>query len=107
MTNRTARSKTRRSSTARRLRFFFDRNGYVRWQNPHRLADEKQKRTYKKGDEVRLVARSIDELETIIRLLERADFKPGRPFEKANQWALPIYGRHEVARFLKLIGVSG
>ncbi|HWP40670.1 MAG TPA: hypothetical protein VNL70_07065 [Tepidisphaeraceae bacterium] len=106
MKNRSTHAKTRRSSTARRLRFLFDRNGYVRWQNPQRLAAEKQRRTYKKGDEVRLVARSIPELQTIIRLLEREGFRPGRPFEKARQWALPIYGRQEVARFLKLIGVS-
>ena len=84
------------------LAFFFHRNGYVRRQNAKRL--KKEKRQYKKGDEVRLVADSRAELRTIRRLLRRAGFKAGRPFTKGNQWRQPIYGRLAVARFLTLVG---
>ena len=59
---------------------------------------------YKKGDEVRLVATSEAELACIRAELERAGFKPGRPFRKAGQYRQPIYGREEVARFLSLVG---
>ena len=84
------------------LRELFERNGYVRRLNPKRR--EKEPRIYKKGDEVRLVARSSAELREIRRLLRTAGFVPGRPFQKAEQWAQPIYGRRVVARFLALIG---
>ena len=84
------------------LAALFRRNGYVRRLNPDRRAAEP--RTYKKGDEVRLVAHSEAELRTIRRLLRAAGFKPGRPFRKAKQWRQPVYGRAAVARFLELIG---
>jgi len=59
---------------------------------------------YKKGDEIRLTAKSQEELATIRRLLVQAGFQPGWPFVKGRQFRQPVYGRHEVARFLKLIG---
>jgi hypothetical protein len=89
-------------SSGKSLSFFFHRNGYVRRQNAKRL--KKEGRKYKKGDEIRLVAESYAELRTIRRLLREADFKPGRPFRKDNQYRQPVYGRREVARFLALVG---
>ncbi len=83
------------------LSVLFRRNGYVRRLNPKRRAAEPG--TYKKGDEVRLVAASAAELRAIRRLLRAAGFRPGRAFRKANQWRQPVYGREEVARFLALI----
>ncbi len=80
----------------------FRRNGYVRRQNPKRLG--RDGRRYKKGDEVRLVANSADELRRIRRLLREAGFEPGRAFAKGRQWRQPLYGREAVARFLDLIG---
>ena len=62
------------------------------------------KSKYKKGDEVRLIASSEIELTDIQRLLQAAGFKLAKPFRKATQLCQPIYGRHEVARFLELIG---
>ena len=53
----------------------FRRSGYVRCQNLHRVAQEGWE-TYKKGDEVRLVAGSLEELALIRRLLLEAGFKP-------------------------------
>lgn len=89
-------------AVVQQLRAFFRRNGYIRRQNPQRLATAEY-RTYKKGDEVRLVAESYAELRTIRRLLKLAGFKPGRPFRKGNQWRQPVYGRQAVAEFLALI----
>ncbi len=83
----------------------FHRNGYVRWQNPDRLAADGYTR-YKKGDEVRLVARSKAELQMIRRWLRAAGFAPSRPFAKSKQWRQPIYGRAAVARFLDLVGAA-
>ncbi|MGL4421927.1 MAG: hypothetical protein ACRCZF_14770, partial [Gemmataceae bacterium] len=85
------------------LAALFRRNGYVRRQKTDRLVDDGY-RKYKKGDEVRLTAVSVEELELIRQLLSAAGFDPGRAFAKAQQWNLPIYGRSEVARFLTLIG---
>lgn len=86
----------------RHLREIFRRNGYVRRQNPVRVADEGWQR-YRKGDEVRLTASSAEELRLVRRLLRQAGFTPGRPFVKGRQYRQPLYGRQEVARFLDLI----
>ncbi len=88
---------------ARALAWYFRRNGYVRQQNAKRVAKEGWQQ-YKKGDEVRLVADSTDELLFIRRLIVQVGLKPGRAFRKALQYRQPIYGREAVARFLKLIG---
>ena len=86
----------------KKLAAIFHRNGYIRRFNPKRRAKEKRK--YKKGDEVRLVADTYDELRAIRRLLREAGFAPGRPFRKGKQWRQPVYGRETVARFLELVG---
>lgn len=84
-----------------RLRELFKRNGYVRLQDPDRVASEG--RAYKKGDEVRMVADNRTELMEIRRLLKAGGFKMGRPFAKSKQFRQPIYGREQVARFLSLM----
>jgi hypothetical protein len=91
-----------RQTTVQRLASFFHRNGYVRRQNPKRVKKDGWGR-YKKGDEVRLVAETGQELTLIRNLLEKAGFKPGSPFEKGRQYRQPIYGRKAVARFLELV----
>ncbi len=107
---RSASVKSRRASRRRppgvvlvELARFFRRNGYVRWQDEERLAEEGCQ-VYKKGHEVRLVAESEEELATIRRLLEQAGFHPGQPFVKGCQFRQPLYGKRAVARFLELIG---
>lgn len=91
------------AEAASQLTKFFRRNGYVRRQNPDRIAAEGWGK-YKKGDEVRLAAGSTQELAQIRRLLKIAGFKPGRPFAKSSQqYRQPIYGRDAVARFLEMI----
>jgi hypothetical protein len=92
--------------TSRELARYFRRNGYVRWQNPKRLAREGYM-GYKKGDEVRLTAQDEQELQYIHELLVQAGFRPGHPFVKGQQYRLPIYGREEVGRFLRLVAARG
>ena len=89
-------------AAVKHLREFFRRNGYVRRQNPIRVAEEGSQR-YRKGEEVRLTASSSEELRLIRRLLRQAGFTPGRPFVKGRQYRQPVYGRQEVARFLELV----
>jgi hypothetical protein len=89
--------------TITRLANFFHRNGYVRWQNPERLRDEGYM-AYKKGDEIRIVCNSLREIAEVRSLLVAAGFAFGRHFRRARQYRLPIYGREQVARFLKLVG---
>jgi hypothetical protein len=85
-----------------RLSAYYLRNGYVRRQNEKRKTREGHKR-YKKGGEVRLLAKSIDELRCMRLFLKMADFKPGLPFSKGRQYCQPIYGKQEVERFLQMV----
>jgi len=91
-----------RRTAASRLAAFYRRNGYCRLQNRRRLAEEGPQ-SYKKGDEVRLVANSVEELAQMRRLLNQEGFRPGQPFVKGQQFRLPIYGRRQVARFLDMV----
>lgn len=95
---------TSKPRTKSELRKLFRRNGYVRWQNSSRLRNDKNK--YKKGDEVRLIVRTQQELARVRRLLKSSGFECGKPFSKARQMAIPIYGRDQVAQFLEFIGVK-
>ncbi len=70
------------------------RNAYVRQPNAERRKLEKTH--YKKGWEVRLVLKSEAEVAVARRLLEKSGLKAGRPFAKARQWVLPLYGRKMV-----------
>jgi hypothetical protein len=98
------RSKNSRArSPKRELTALFWRNGYVRWQDPARAVDSN---VYKKGDEVRLVADTKQELAHIRKLLKDAGFEPGRPFAKGNQYRQPIYKKDAVARFLDMVGAE-
>ncbi len=85
---------------------YFKRNGYVRRQNPKRLARDGSM-GYKKGDEVRLTAQDEQELLRLEALLRRAGFRPGRPFAKGRQYRLPVYGGEAVRRFLRLVERAG
>jgi hypothetical protein len=76
---------------------FFRRNGYMRV--PNQALREDAPREYKKGYEIRLVARSQRELSTMRRLLRQVDLRPGKPFPKHNQWVQPVYGRDSMDRF--------
>ena len=85
------------------LAALFHRNGYVRPPAEKRLLGLGYGR-FRRGFEFRLTASSRTELRLIRDLLHAADFKPGRPFIKGRQYRQPVYGRHELERFLALIG---
>jgi hypothetical protein len=89
-------------SIAARLAWYFQRNGYVRKRDAERRSRQ-ETRSDKKGYEVRLVAGSQEELAVLRDLLARAGFTPGRPFRKGRQYRLPVYGRDQVARFLRMV----
>jgi hypothetical protein len=76
---------------------FYQRNGYMRVPNLALRTDAP--RDYKKGYEVRLVAKSQRELSTIRRLLKLVELRPGKPFPKHNQWVQPVYGRDALDLF--------
>jgi len=107
MSSNRIRGTEKNSKTAiRALAAHFHRRGYIRRQNRRRLSREGYL-GYKKGDEVRLIASSTEELEQIRRLLKSTGFKPGRPFRKAAGFCQPVYGREAVARFQQLVGTGG
>ncbi len=81
----------------------FRQHGYVRFQNPERLENEGSQ-VYKKGNEVRLTARSQAELEYIQKLLRILGYTVARPFQKGAQFRQPIYGRAQIEAFLALVG---
>ncbi|MDP2182894.1 MAG: hypothetical protein Q8K99_10060 [Actinomycetota bacterium] len=80
----------------------FQRNGYVRRQNPGRVAGEGWTR-YKKGDEVRLVVGSEVDLQRLRGLLSQAGFRPGKAYVQGSGWRQPLYGRKQVAAFLQMV----
>ena len=83
------------------LRRLFLRNGYVRYQSAERIAEDGPRR-YKKGDEIRFVVSSKKELAAAERWLRQIAVRPGKPFSKGLQFALPVYGRDEVKQLLEL-----
>ena len=85
-----------------RLKFFFDRNGYLHFPDPVRQEQEGHTK-YKKGHEVRLVAHDEVELEEIRGLLEQADFSVSKSYIKGHRFIQPIYGRQAVEHFRELI----
>lgn len=90
---------------AAELAELFRRNGYLRRQSSARVRRDGWDR-YKKGDEIRFVANSREELRRIEALLRKVGFRPGRPFAKGRQFRLPVYGRNAVAALVELFGLG-
>ncbi len=80
------------------LKEIFMHNAYIRVPNKERQKELGQK--YKKGYEVRFAVKTEDEVEALSRLLREAGFSPARPFRKAKQIILPVYGEKAVACIL-------
>jgi hypothetical protein len=85
-------------SARHRLLDYFNRNGYVR------SPDLKIRKTigtdkYKKGWEIRLVAKTKDELYLIGELLDEVGLKKGEPFKKGKLTVQPVYGKQAVEWF--------
>ncbi len=69
----------------------------VRERGYFRTADldqrKRKKQNYKKGWETRFVADSKAEIRSIERIIRAAGFEPGGPFQKHNQFIVPLYGK--------------
>lgn len=70
---------------------------------PKRTLTDEEKQTYKKGYEIRFVARSETELKEIRQALRKTGFKPGKSFQKARQIVQPIYGKQQFEHFNLLL----
>lgn len=79
------------------LKQFFQQHGYVR--GPNETRKKQLGQTYKKGYEVRLVAKTQSELAHIRHLLGQIGFKAGKPFRKHGRIVQPIYGKSAVEWF--------
>lgn len=93
--------KKAKKSTVKKLADFFLRNGYLRV--PSEKKSKKSKYADKKGYEIRFVARNKKELSEMKSLLKDAGFKAGKPFDKFNQYVLPVYGKEQFFRFKNLL----
>ncbi|MBE7531805.1 MAG: hypothetical protein HND44_19515 [Chloroflexi bacterium] len=78
---------------------FFRRNGCVQLVDEERRKKLGQK--YRKRYEVRLIANSEEELETIRYLLKQSGFKPGKPYQKRRQFVQAVYGKSAVDWFTR------
>jgi hypothetical protein len=88
----------------RKLKKAFGDGGYARVPNADRRRAEKTR--YKKGWEVRIVT-SQEKIAALEALIQEAGFRPGRPFAKARQWVLPVYGRDAVRRIAGIGEANG
>lgn len=87
------------------LRVYVHQNAYARMANLDRRF-ELTSAKYKKGWEVRVVVTEAEIAEEVRELARQAGFRPGRPFAKGRQWAVPIYGREAVEAFADELGVT-
>ncbi len=94
---RKRRSATSKKASPKLLKEIFTRNAYIRV--PNTLLRKELGQKYKKGYEVRFAVKTEDELESLRRLLQQAGFSPAKPFQKAKQIILPVYGKKAVACF--------
>lgn len=79
------------------LRWFFERNGYIREANQQRRELERTK--YKKGWEVRLVAYDQLELDLMRGALAIVGFTVSNSFQKHSRFVQPVYGKAAVEWF--------
>ena len=96
-TIRRAKERYRKIKIRSSLVNYFLRNGYFRF--PDESLREIKGDDYKKGYEVRFVARDENELQKINSLLNKAGFKIGKAFQKNNKFVQPIYGKDSVEKF--------
>lgn len=85
-------------SARRRLLAYFKRNGYVRSPN-FKLKKYVSADKYKKGWEIRLVAKTKSELFLLGELLDEVGLKKGKPFKKGGLTVQPVYGKQAVEWF--------
>lgn len=86
------------SSARKQLLEYFDKNGCVRCPDSN-LRKKAGCMNYKKGWEVRLTAKTDEELNLIGKLLNEVGLKKGKPFKKGKTSIQPIYGKQAVGWF--------
>lgn len=63
-------------------------------------------RSYKKGWEARIPVDDPEQLANLLARLAKHDVAAGMPYNKARQIIVPIYGKAQVAKLLRLLGVD-
>ncbi len=86
------------SSARKQLLEFFKRNGCVRCPDL-KLRKKAGCMKYKRGWEVRLTAKTDEELDLIGKLLDEVGLKKGKYFKKGKSSIQPIYGKQAVEWF--------
>lgn len=80
---------------------YYKRNGYLRL--PAEKSGKGNKSAGKKSYEIRFVAKDKKELSELKSLLKEAQLEAGKPFDKFNQFVLPVYGKEKFFRFKSLL----
>lgn len=75
-------------------------NSYARV--PNETRQDEGWSAYKKGYELRIVVKTQADLKQVRKLLKDASIKPGKPYRKANQWVVPVYGKQPVNQLVAL-----
>ncbi len=83
---------------------YFLRDGFFRIPNAERMKEGHRK--YKKGYEIRFTALNRAEQFSITRLLDKMNFKYGKPYKKRNQIIIPVYGKENFIEFNNAIKKS-
>jgi hypothetical protein len=96
-----AREQIDPTSAERALSEWFSHGGCIRVPNTDlRTAKSKAKRRkYKKGYEIRFVARTPADLDRLRMLLAEAGMKAAKPYRKGRQIVQPVYGKKLLERF--------
>lgn len=90
-----------KKAVAKKIAEYFVRNGYFRI--PDEKPAKKKKVVAKKGYEIRFVAKDRKELSEMKSLLKEAGLEAGKPFDKFNQFVLPVYGKEKYFRFKEML----
>lgn len=90
-----------KKAVAKKIAEYFVRNGYLRL--PDEKPSKKKKTVTKKGYEIRFVAKDRKELSEMKSLLKEAGLEAGKPFDKFNQFVLPVYGKEKYLRFKEML----
>ncbi|MGE0000978.1 MAG: hypothetical protein AB7F50_04060 [Fimbriimonadaceae bacterium] len=63
-------------------------------------------RGYKKGWEARIPVDGVEMLDSLVQRLSKHGVETGRPYAKARQIIVPVYGKARVEKLLRLLGVD-
>ncbi len=93
-----------KKAVVKKIADYFLRNGYLRL--PSENKSKKKKVVSKKGYEIRFVAKDRKELSELKTVLKEAGLTAGKPFDKFNQFVLPVYGKDKYFRFKEMLAAE-